>query len=76
MLRYVEQWIQLSKYAMASQTRKRESPHSWLAPPVLRSPRKVKKCKQWSIDSVTAAVDAEVDQQALLTVVHVHVVQA
>ena len=69
MLRYVEQWIQLSKRVMASRTRKTGRPRSQSAPPVLRSPRKVKKRKQWSIDSITAAVDAVVVQQTLLTMV-------
>ena len=56
---------------MASQTRKRGRPRSCSATPVLRirSPRKVKKRKQWSIDSKTAAVNAVVVQQALLTAV-------
>ena len=51
-----EQWIQLSKRVMASWRRKRGRSHSRSAPPVLKIPRKIKKLKQWSIDSMTAAV--------------------
>ena len=60
-------YVQLSKCVMASQTRKRGRSHSWSASPVLRSPSKIKKLKQWSINSMTAAVDAVLVQQALLT---------
>ena len=67
MLRYVERGIQLFKHDMASRTRKGETSRSRSAPPVLRSPSKIKKLKQWSTDSMTAAVDAVLVEQALLT---------
>ena len=67
MLRYAEQWIQLFKHVIASPRRNRERPCSQLPTPLHRNPRKVKKHKQWLINSMTSAFAALVVHQALLS---------
>lgn len=46
---------------MLPRARKRGRPRSRSAPALLRSPKKVKKHKQWSEESMLAAIDAVKD---------------
>ena len=46
---------------MPPRARKRGRPRSRSAPALLRSPKKVKKRKQWSEESMIAAIDAVKD---------------
>ena len=51
----------MSFRVMPPRARKRGRPRSRSAPALLRSPKKVKKRKQWSEESMIAAIDAVKD---------------